>query len=183
MTAARLTALAVAAALAALAAGCGGDDAEIPRAEAAELRSALLEAKRRLAPLRCGDLSEDSLPKLEERVAALPDGSDVRESLQDGIDHLRDLIEAECTRQEQEREQTTTEEEPTTTTTEPPTTTTEPPTTTEEEPPTTTEEEPPPTTPDTDEGANGDGTDGGGQAPPSGAARPGKGKRDKKDKG
>ena len=179
MTAARLTALAVAAALAA---GCGGDDAEIPRAEAAELRSALLEAKRRLAPLRCGDLSEDSLPKLEERVAALPDGSDVRESLQDGIDHLRDLIEAECTRQEQEREQTTTEEEPTTTT-EPPTTTTEPPTTTEEEPPTTTEEEPPPTTPDTDEGANGDGTDGGGQAPPSGAARPGKGKRDKKDKG
>ena len=173
MTARRLTALLLAASFAAGAAGCGGDDEpKIPRADAAELRSALLEAKRRLDPIRCGDLDEDSLPKLEERVAALPEG-DVRQSLEDGVEHLRTLIEAECAAREREPDTSTdtTEEEPPSTTEE------EPPSTTEEEPPSTTQPEPPTTQPPTTPPDNGNG----GQSPPNGAVEPQR-KREKKDK-
>jgi cell division septation protein DedD len=175
----RLTALVIAAATV-LAAGCGGDDeAKIPRADAAELRAALLEAKRRLAPLRCGDLDEDSLPKLEARAAQLPEG-DLRDSVEEGIEHLRSLIEAECAaRQEEEPDTTTETTEPDTTepeTTEPETTepdTTEPETTEPE----TTEPQP---EPPTDQGDGNDG--GGGQPSPSGAIRPQEKKKNKKER-
>jgi len=174
----RLTALLLVAAVAAT--GCGGDDEpKIPRDDAAELISSLREAKRRLSPLVCGDLNDDSLPKLEAQAQRLPEDSDVRRSVEDGIDHLRTLIEAECTARDEERQDTDTTTEPDTTpeTTEPETTepeTTEPETT---EPETT----PPPTTPP--DGDEGDGDNGaGGQPAPSGAVRPQEKRRKKKDR-
>jgi outer membrane biosynthesis protein TonB len=173
VTARRPTALLLAA-LAVVAIGCGDDEPKIPRADAAELRSALLEAKRRLTPLRCGDLSEDSLPKLEARAAQLPEG-DARDSVEEGIEHLRSLVEAECTAREPEEQDTTPD------TTEPETTTpdTTEPDTTEPEPEPQPEPEPEPQPEPEPEPDQGDGNDGGGQAAPSGAVRP-NGKRGKK---
>jgi hypothetical protein len=179
-----VTALLLVALLALAAAGCGGDDegAQIPRDQASTLLSRLREADRRINqdPPVCGDLSDDTLPALEDEAANLPEETDedVKKTVQDGIDHLRSLIDAECAASREERQQeetTTTEEEP-------------PPTTTEEEPPpTTTEQDPPPTqtppttppeTPPTTPPDNGNGS--GGQGLPDGSVRP-KG-RNKKDK-
>ena len=163
-------------ALAALAAGCGGDDEpKIPRSDAATLRNDLLEAKRRLRPLRCDDLETKSFPKLERRVAELPEDSDVRDTLEDGLDHLRSLVEAECAARREEREETTTTTEPETTTTEPETTTTTEPETTTTQPPETTQPpttQPPETEPEPDPGN-------GGQPVPNGSVKPKK----EKDKG
>jgi hypothetical protein len=176
----RLTALLILAVLAA--AGCGEDEPKIPRDEAAELRAALLEAQRRLDPLRCGDLEQESLPKLEDRVAQLPEDSDVRNTLEDGVDHLRTLIEAECTARDEEEQDTTTTTEPETTppeTTEPETTEPEttPPETTPPE--TTPPEETPPPNPGNGDGDQGNGS--GGRGLPDGSVQP-RGKRAKKDK-
>jgi hypothetical protein len=173
---ARVTALLVLAAVP-FVAGCGDDDEpKIPRAEAQSLRADLLEAKRRLRPLRCGDLEEDSFPKLEDRIAQLPEGSDVRDTLEEGVDHLRSLVEADCAARREEQEETTTTDTETTeteTTTEPPTTEPEPPTTTETQPPTT-EPEPEPEPEPQPEPGNG------GQGVPQGAVKP---KKPKKDEG
>ena len=177
----------VALGLALVATGCGDDEGpQIPRDQAAELISSLREANRRVRqdPPVCGDLADDSLPKLEEQAANLPEETDegVRETVQDGIDHLRSLIEAECAARQDEPEETTT----TTTEEEPP-----PPTTTEEEPPPTTttppettppETTPPPETPGNGNGNNGGGNGGsgtGGQGVPQGSVAP-KLKNDKK---
>ena len=174
--------------LALVAAGCGGDEGpQIPRDEARSIVRRLQEADRRLNqdPPVCNDLSEDTLPALEDQAANLPEETDegVKETVQDGVDHLRSLIEAECADVREEPEETTTTEE------EPPPTTTEeepPPPTTEEEPPPTTTPEPPPTTttpPTTPDPGNGDGNNGngngsGGQGVPDGTIRP-KVKKDK----
>jgi hypothetical protein len=137
---------AVVAAIAAALAGCGGDDGpKIPRADARTLVARLQEADRRTDPLRCDDLSEDTIPALEQTADGLPEG-DTKDTVVEAIDHLRDLIEADCTakqNQETDTTDTTTETTETTTETEPPTTTeTQPPTTTETTPPTETETTP-----------------------------------------
>ncbi len=118
--------------VAAAAAGCGDDEgAQIPRDDARDIVRRLQEAQRRFDqdPPVCGDLSEDTIPALERQVADLPEDvdQDVRETLDDGVAHLRDLIEAECAARRDEPEDTDTD----TTTTEETTTETEPPTTTE----------------------------------------------------
>jgi hypothetical protein len=157
-------------------AGCGDDDEpRIPRSVAADIRAELILAKQRLRPLRCNDLDEESIPDLERQIARLPEDSDVRNTLEEGVDHLRSLVEAECAdRREQQEETDTTDttEPPTTTetTTAPPETTTPPETT----PPETTPPEttPPETTPPDNDNGNG------GQAVPQGSVKPKKPRRD-----
>jgi hypothetical protein len=161
--------------VAALAAGCGDDDEpRIPRADAANIRAELLAAKKQLSPLRCDDLDEETFPALERHIAELPKDSDVRDTLEGGLDHLRSLVEADCAdrRQQEEETSTSTEEE---TTTEPETTTeteTTPPSTTQPETTTPPETE---TTPPTPTPPNN-----GGQGVPEGAVKP---KKPKKDQG
>jgi len=186
MTIARTTALLLMTlGLALVAAGCGGEEGpQIPRDEARSIVRRLQEADRRLSqdPPVCNDLSEDTIPALEDQAANLPEetDADVRETVQDGIGHLRSLIEAECAAREEEPEETTT-------------------TTTEEEPPVEEEEEPPPDTqtqppdtqttpPDTQTTPTPPDTqttptppdNGGGQGVPEGAVRP-KARGKKKD--
>jgi hypothetical protein len=173
VTAARLTALIlVALGLALVAAGCGGDEGpQIPRDEARNIVRRLQEADRRLNqdPPVCGDLSEDSIPALEDQVANLPEETDegIKETLRDGVDHLRSLVEAECAARDEEpdTETTTTEEEPPPETqTQPPETQTQPPET-QTTPPTETTPTPP-TPPDNPGNGNGNGNNGGGQPAP-----------------
>ena len=180
MTAARLTALIlVALGLALVAAGCGDDEGpQIPRDEARNILRRLQEADRRLNqdPPVCGDLSEDSIPALEDQVANLPEETDegIKETMRDGIDHLRSLIEAECAARDEEPETdtTTTEEEPTTTTEQepPPDTTTQPPDTqtTPTTPTTPTPTTPPPPDNPGNGNGNGNGNSGGQPAPGEG---------------
>ena len=150
-----LLAAALVAAIAAIATGCGDEEgAQIPRDDARQIVSRLQEADRRLSqdPPVCGDLSEDTIPALEQRVASLPDDvdKDVRSTLDDGIAHLRDLIEAECAQRKQQPDTETTDTTDTTDTTTDTTTETTPPTTdtTETTPPTTETQPTTPTTPD-----------------------------------
>ena len=182
MRAARLTALVlVALGLALVAAGCGEEEGpQVPRDQAAEIISRLREADRRVSqdPPVCGDLSEQSIPTLERLVANLPEDTDegVTETLQDGIDHLRSLIEAECAARDEEPEETTTTEDTTTTEEEPPpeTQTTQPETQTTPPETQTTPPETEPTPPDNPENP------GGGQGVPEGSVQPKvKGKKDK----
>ena len=135
---------ATATALVALAlAGCGKDKQagpQIPRADAAALINRLQEAERRSEPLRCNDLRKDTVPALERQLQALPDNidADVRSTLEDGIAHLRELVDQEC---ENAQPDTPTDTTPTTPTE---TQTTPAPTQTQTTPPKTT---PAPTTP------------------------------------
>ena len=181
MRIARLTALAlVAVGLALAAAACGEEGPQIPRDEARNIVRRLQEADRRLSqdPPVCGDLSEDSIPALEDQVASLPEETDdaIKDTMRDGIDHLRSLIEAECASREEEPDtETTTEEEAPTTTEEEPPPTTEPPDT-ETEPP-----DPETEPPDTETTPSPPGNGSGGQGPPEGGAVAPKLKR-KKDK-
>ena len=145
-------------------AGCGDEKPQIPSDEAREIVRRLQEADRRISedPPVCGDLSEDTIPALESQVANLPEDvdPDIRETLDEGVSHLRDLLEAECSERREEPDTDTTDETepPTTDETQPPTTDeTQPPTTDETQPPTTDETQPTtPTTPD----------NGGGGVPP-----------------
>jgi hypothetical protein len=115
MTPIRPTALAVLAALALGIAGCGDDEgAQIPRDQAAELIANLQETMRRAPDDRfvCGDLAQENLPQFDQQLAALPEDldEDVRQTLEDGVGHLRGLIEDRCADQQREREQTQPEE-------------------------------------------------------------------------
>ena len=130
-------------------AGCGGDDEpQIPRGDASEIVSLLQEVERRMSQERpvCGDVSRD-FPRLEAAVAGLPEDvdGDIRESLDDGVAHLRDLIEAECAELREPEDDTTdtTDSEPETTPDTTPETTPTTPDTTPTTPETT------PTTPET----------------------------------
>jgi hypothetical protein len=169
-----LLAAVLVAAIAAIAAGCGGDEGkQIPRAQAREIVVKLQEADRRLSqePPVCGDLAEQSIPELERLVATLPSDvdKDIRETLDDGVAHLRDQIEAECAERRQQQQDTTTDTTDTTDTTTDTTTETTPPTTdtTETTPPTTDTQPTTPTTPTT---------------PNSGGQSPGQQKRQKKQR-
>jgi hypothetical protein len=93
--------------------GCGGDKKgdPIPTAQAALIVGRLDEAKRRNDPLRCHDLQRDTIPALRTQVENLPPStdSDIKQTLTDGIDHLSDLVNQECTQQQTPTDTTTTE--------------------------------------------------------------------------
>ena len=125
--------LALTAALLLPVAGCGGSDKKgdpIARADAAQIVARLQEAKRRASPLRCNDLRRDTIPALTSQVNSLPStvDADVRQTLSDGINHLNDLVNQECTQQRTPTQttptQTTTESTPSTTESTPSTETT-----------------------------------------------------------
>jgi hypothetical protein len=132
-----LTALAVAASL--VVAGCGSDKKTIPNDDGASLIRALRQARDATGdPQKCTQLIS-AVDKVRTRVVSLPSSvdKDTRDSLVNGVNHLIDDANKECS-----NTQTT----PTTTT---PTTTTPPTTTTETTPTqtTTTQTTPTQTTP------------------------------------
>jgi hypothetical protein len=157
----RVRHLIAAAVVAGAVAGCGDEEPQIPRDQAGDILRRLQEADRRISqdPPVCGDLSDDTIPALEQQVASLPDDvdADIRESLDEGVAHLRDLLEAECADRREEPDTETTDTTDTTEETEPPTTTeeTEPPTTTEETEPTPEPEPEPQPEPDEGNGSGG----------------------------
>ena len=87
------------AALAALAlAGCGGDDGgDIPKRPSERLRNSLAEVKSALQRDDC-DAAARRLSTVDARVEDLPDDvdDDVRQTIEDGVDELRGMVEAEC---------------------------------------------------------------------------------------
>jgi hypothetical protein len=135
----------LAAMLAALSlAACGKDEGSpIPAQRAATLERLLEQVQRQSDAGSCTTLRDATLPRLEREAARLPRsvGSDVRATIDDGIAHLRQLVDEDCTNREQQPPTTTESTTTESTTTE--STTTETPTTTES---TTTETTPPPTT-------------------------------------
>ena len=161
------TTQAIAAVCAALAlASCGGDDGEpISQKRADRLDSLLQQVQRQSDAGSCTTLLEATIPALEKQADALPEsvGSDTKETITDGVAHLRDLAETDCAEKQQEElpttdESTTTTEPSTTTTTrEESTTTTEPSTSTDTTPSTSTNTTPPPDTspPDNPDTGNG----------------------------
>ena len=146
----------LAAALAALTlAACGDEGEPIPTGQAEALIRGLETAQRQAAQGSCGTLRNTTIPALEQRADRLRStvSADTRETIQDGVAHLRDLAEDDCTaRQEEElptTSDTTTSETTTPETTTPETTTPEETTPEETTPPETTPPEttPPETTP------------------------------------
>src|SRR4051812_15799715 len=139
------TTQAIAAICAALAlASCGGDDGEpISQKRADRLDSLLQQVQRQSDAGGCTTLLETTIPALEKQADALPEsvGSDTKETITDGIAHLRDLAETDCAEKEQNDLPGTTES---TTTTEPSTdtTTTDESTNTDTEPSTSTDTTP-----------------------------------------
>ena len=170
------TTQAIAAVCAALVlASCGGDDGEpIPADNAATLERLLEQVQRQSDAAACTTLIDATIPRLEDEAGQIPDSvsSDTRETIDDGIAHLRDLAETDCTEKQQEElpttEETTTPETTapetttTTTTTEPETTdTTKPEETTPPDETTPPETTPPDTPPDNPPGNGGTGAPGG----------------------
>ena len=161
------TTQAIAAVCAALAlASCGGDDGEpISQKRADRLDSLLQQVQRQSDAGSCTTLLDATIPALEKQADALPEsvGSDTKETITDGVAHLRDLAETDCAEKQQEElpttdeSTTTTEPSTTTTTTEESTTTTEPSTSTDTTPSTSTDTAPPPDTtpPDNPDTGNG----------------------------
>jgi hypothetical protein len=160
------TATAAAALMAALAlAACGKDSGDpIPAKQAQALLRGLDTAQRQAdSGTSCGTLLNTTIPALEDRATGIRKtvGSDTRETIRDGIAHLRQLATEQCNQKQQEQlpatSDTTTSETTTSDTTTSETTTqttdtttdtsteTTPPTT--ETTPPTTETTPPPTTP------------------------------------
>lgn len=181
------TTQAIAAVCAALAlASCGGDDGEpIPERRAATLERLLQQVQRQSDAGSCTTLVEATIPRLENEAERLPEsvGSDTRETIDDGIAHLRDLAETDCAEKEQD-ELPTTDETTTSETTTPETTpeTTTPETTTETTTPeeTTPEETTPPDDepdPDPEPNPNPDPGGNGGTPPGQGGTPPGQGKK------
>jgi hypothetical protein len=152
--------------------GCGDDEGrQIPAAQSTALRDQLQTIKRQIATDPC--ISDASLTQLESEVAALPRDldEDVRQTLEEGIERLRTLVNQECADQpEPEEEQTGTEEETT------PTETTE--TETDTSPTDTTPPEPEPE-PEPEEDGDEE-PPGGGEEPGSGGIGPGAERRGKK---
>lgn len=174
---ARATATLAAAALLALPlAGCGKSGPKIPRSDARSLIAVLETVKRQTDAHACRTV-ERTLESLERRVDALPSRTDgdIRSSLVDGVQNLRELVAAECGQVQQkpktESTDTTTSES---TTTSEPTTNTNTDTTTE----TTTQTNPNTnTTPSTDTSTTPNTTP---EPPSGGAPGPGQGKKAKK---
>jgi predicted small lipoprotein YifL len=135
VTRVRLTALVVLVAVAAPVAGCGKSGPKIPQRKADDIVAKLQEAQRRNSPLRCDDLKRDTIPVLQQQVRSLPSKTDkdIRDTLSEGIDNLRNLVAAEClAKAPKVKKPTTTEStqtQPTTSPTTSPTTTDTTPTT------------------------------------------------------
>jgi outer membrane biosynthesis protein TonB len=167
---AALTALAVT--------GCGGDENGVPRGESDALRNALRQVKRDLEPLDCDQLSDVSVPAVEAQVQNLPDDvdADVRETIEDGVAELRNLVAQECAEANEPETDTQPETTPAPT---PEPAPPPPPETTPEPPP----EEPPPDEPDEEQPGegNGNGTGNGGASGPGGGSN--KRGKDKSQKG
>jgi hypothetical protein len=139
-----LATIGVCAVVAAFAAGCGSSGPKIPQSNASDLIARLQEAKQRSGGNKpdCTGLTSDTIPALQSGVSGLPPNTDkdIRDTLKEGVDNLRNLVQAKCSQQTTTSSTTkttsTTTSTPTTTTTTTPTTTT----TTPAPPP------PPPTT-------------------------------------
>lgn len=159
VTRGRISLLALA--LAALLAGCGGDDGEIPEEDANVLLERLNEVEGAVAEGRCegaqesADLLVAQVSDSEESLVPRRVDEDVREALQAAALRLSELVAEQCT------EPLDTEEPP-----EEPAEPPEPPATEPEE----TTEEPPPE----DEGDD-DGSGQGGTPPGQGGDNPGQG--------
>jgi hypothetical protein len=170
VTGSRRIALALAATIAL--AGCGDEEGpQISQTQSSQLRGQLQQIKREVASDPC--ISDASLATLEGQVDALPQDldEDVRQSLEDGVERLRELVDQECAdRPEPEEEQTETEEETTPTETTP----------TETAPPPTETAPPTDTAPEEPEEEDG-GLPGGGGEPGSGGIGPGADKRGERD--
>jgi hypothetical protein len=164
-------ALAVAATIAL--AGCGDEEGpQIPEDQSNALRGQLQDIKRQV---ETGEACTVSLSELQLQVGRLPRNldEDVRQSVEDGVEHLTGLVNEECEQMPQQPEQTDTEEETTPTETVPPETT-----------PPETEELPPPTeTAPEEEDGGGEGLPGGGEGPGSGGIGPGAEKRGRDKRG
>ena len=145
-----LSALAIATGVA----GCGGSGAKIPASNASDLISHLQDAQGLSSSKQpdCTSLTTTTIPALEQGVASLPakTDSDIRATLKDGIDNLKNLIAAKCAAKSNTSSSTSTSTTSSSTPTTPTTTTTTssspppPPTTTHT---TTTSKPAPPTNP------------------------------------
>jgi hypothetical protein len=148
-------------------ASCGKDEGEpISQKRADRLDSLLQQVQRQSDAGSCTTLLDTTIPALEKQADALPEsvGSDTKETITDGVAHLRDLAETDCADKQQNdltdtTESTTTSEPSTTTTTtqESTTTDTSPSTSTDTSPSTSTDTSPstdttPPDNPDTGNG-------------------------------
>jgi len=118
---------AVAAVCAALAlASCGKDEGNpIPERRAAALDRLLQQVQRQSDAGSCNTLLDATIPRLEKEAGRLPSsvGSDTRETIQDGVAHLRDLAETDCTEQQKDELPDTSESTESETTTSEPSTT------------------------------------------------------------
>ena len=119
----RLLHIAAVAGAAALLAGCGADDEPkgkgIPAESVAELVKRLDEVQRRFDQGvdndnvgACNDIESDSIPGIETAVAGLPSDvdPDIRETLENGIQRLRELAQEGCSGVEPAETETTPEE-------------------------------------------------------------------------
>jgi hypothetical protein len=116
----------IAAICAALAlASCGKDEGSpIPAKRAATLERLLQQVQRQSDAGSCTTLLDTTIPALEAQAKRLPSkvGSDTRTTIQDGIAHLRDLAETDCTNKQQQELPTTSNSTETTTESTPSTT-------------------------------------------------------------
>jgi hypothetical protein len=166
------TTQAIAAICAALAlASCGKDEgAPIPQKNAARLESLLQQVQRQSDAGSCTTLINTTIPALENRANHLPGsvGSDTKETITDGIAHLRDLAETDCAEKQQNELPTTTQSTDTTPSTSTDTTTkstdTNPSTSTDTTPSTSTDTTPSTSTDTTPSTSTGNG----GTTPPPG---------------
>jgi len=127
------------AAVAAGFAGCGSSGQKIPMSNASDLIARLHEAQLRSSGKPdCNGLTSDTIPALQAGVTALPPktNKDIRDTLKEGIDNLRNLVQAKCSQQSTTSSTSTTSSSTSTST---PTTTTTTTTSTSTPPP------PPPT--------------------------------------
>jgi hypothetical protein len=80
-------------------AGCGRDEGKpIPRNQARLLVIGLTTAQRQADSGSCGTLLKTTIPALEARAQKISTrvGTDVRQTIRDGISHLRDLAQQDC---------------------------------------------------------------------------------------
>ena len=149
-------------------AGCGSSGPKIPQSNASELIARLQEAQQRSGGKPdCTGLNSDTIPSLEAGVSALPPktSKDIRDTLREGIDNLKSLVQAKCS------QQSTTSSSSSTTSSSSPTTT---PTTTATSTTTSTTRPPPPPTTTTHTTSVAPPTNPSGGVPP-GQAKKGKG--------
>jgi hypothetical protein len=99
-----LATLAIAAAGFAVA-GCGKDEGDpIPQTQADSLVRSIEQVRRQSDAGSCGTLLRTTLPALEKKAQDLDPsvGSDVKNTITDGIAHLRDLATDQCTNEQQQ---------------------------------------------------------------------------------